>query len=87
MLRAHVPPAGLAVTQAVITQSIDDLTPAIYTLQASGYVQILGYKTGEDFWNTLKHPIALGKMVVFQEQRMLVDKVIDKRTEDPAAKP
>ncbi|MBM0106899.1 DUF2914 domain-containing protein [Steroidobacter sp. S1-65] len=26
-LRAHVPPAGLAVTQAVITQSIDDLTP------------------------------------------------------------
>lgn len=27
VLRAHVPPAGLAVTQAVITQSIDDLTP------------------------------------------------------------
>lgn len=27
VLRAHVPPAGLAVTQAVITQSIVDLTP------------------------------------------------------------
>jgi hypothetical protein len=27
LLRAHVPPAGLAVTQAVITQSIADLTP------------------------------------------------------------
>lgn len=27
LLRAHVPPAGLAVTQAVITQSISDLTP------------------------------------------------------------
>ena len=27
VLRAHVPPAGLAVTQAVITQSIDELTP------------------------------------------------------------
>lgn len=27
VLRAHVPPAGLAVTQAVITQSIADLTP------------------------------------------------------------
>ena len=26
-LRAHIPPAGLAVTQAVITQSIDDLAP------------------------------------------------------------
>jgi hypothetical protein len=26
-LRAHVPPAGLAVTQGVITQTIDDLTP------------------------------------------------------------
>lgn len=56
---------------------IEDLTPAIYALQASGYVQILGNKTGEDFWNTLKYPIALGKMVVFHEQRMLVDKVID----------
>ena len=27
LLRAHIPPAGLAVTQSVITQSIDDLTP------------------------------------------------------------
>lgn len=27
MLRAHIPPAGLAVTQAVVTQSIDGLTP------------------------------------------------------------
>ena len=27
LLRAHIPPAGLTVTQAVITQSIDDLTP------------------------------------------------------------
>lgn len=27
VLRAHVPPAGLAVTQAVITQSIEELTP------------------------------------------------------------
>lgn len=27
LLRAHIPPAGLAVTQAVITQSIDNLTP------------------------------------------------------------
>lgn len=27
VLRAHVPPAGLAVTQAVITQSISELTP------------------------------------------------------------
>jgi hypothetical protein len=26
-LRAHIPPAGLAVTQAVMTQSIEDLTP------------------------------------------------------------
>jgi hypothetical protein len=26
-LRAHIPPAGLAITQAVITQSIDDLVP------------------------------------------------------------
>jgi Family of unknown function (DUF5924)/Protein of unknown function (DUF2914) len=26
-LRAHIPPAGLVVTQAVVTQSIDDLTP------------------------------------------------------------
>ncbi|HMN46458.1 MAG TPA: DUF5924 family protein [Povalibacter sp.] len=26
-LRAHIPPAGLAVTQAVVTQSIDELTP------------------------------------------------------------
>jgi hypothetical protein len=26
-LRAHIPPAGLAVTQAVITQSLDELTP------------------------------------------------------------
>jgi hypothetical protein len=34
LLRAHVPPAGLAVTQAVITQSITDRTPgpAIRTL-------------------------------------------------------
>ena len=26
-LRSHIPPAGLAVTQAVITQTLDDLTP------------------------------------------------------------
>ncbi|MET0533381.1 MAG: DUF5924 family protein [Steroidobacter sp.] len=37
LLRAHVPPAGLAVTQAVITQSIDDLTPgpAVRSLTAA----------------------------------------------------
>lgn len=36
-LRAHIPPAGLAVTQAVITQSLDDLTPGapVRTLTAS----------------------------------------------------
>jgi hypothetical protein len=36
-LRAHIPPAGLAVTQAVITQSLDDLTPgpSVRTLTAS----------------------------------------------------
>jgi hypothetical protein len=35
-LRPHIPPAGLAVTQAVITQSIDDLTPgpAVRSLSA-----------------------------------------------------
>lgn len=37
LLRAHVPPAGLAVTQAVITQSIADRTPgpAIRTLSTA----------------------------------------------------
>lgn len=37
MLRAHVPPAGLAVTQAVITQSITDRTPgpAVRSLTAA----------------------------------------------------
>jgi hypothetical protein len=36
-LRAHIPPAGLAVTQAAITQSLDDLTPgpAVRTLTAN----------------------------------------------------
>ncbi|MBB6093337.1 hypothetical protein HNQ60_002215 [Povalibacter uvarum] len=62
VLRAHIPPAGLAVTQAVITQTIDDLTPgaAIRSLSSS---ELAG---GVVAFVAIRAPSGVAQSIVFE---------------------
>jgi hypothetical protein len=62
LLRAHVPPAGLAVTQAVITQSIVDRTPgpAVHTLTSAE----LG--AGVVAFAAIRAPSGVAQSIVFE---------------------
>lgn len=62
LLRAHVPPAGLAVTQAVITQSIVDRTPgpAVQTLTSAE----LG--AGVVAFAAIRAPSGVAQTVIFE---------------------
>lgn len=62
LLRAHVPPAGLAVTQAVITQSIDDLTPGppVRSLTAEDLA------TGVVAFAAIRAPSGVAQSIVFE---------------------
>jgi len=61
-LRAHVPPAGLAVTQAAITQTIDDLTPgeAIRTLTQAEL------ERGVVAFVAVRAPMGVAQSIVFE---------------------
>src|SRR5262249_32127763 len=62
VLRAHVPPAGLAVTQAVITQSITDRTPGapVRTLTKS---DLAG---GVVAFAAIRAPMGVAQSIVFE---------------------
>lgn len=62
LLRAHVPPAGLAVTQAVITQSIVDRTPgpAVRTLTATELA------AGVVAFAAIRAPSGVAQSIVFE---------------------
>jgi hypothetical protein len=62
VLRAHVPPAGLAVTQAVITQSITDRTPgpAVRSLTTAELA------TGVIAFAAIRAPSGVAQSIVFE---------------------
>lgn len=61
-LRSHIPPAGLAVTEAVITQSIDELTPGI-AVQALTTDQL---EAGVVAFIAIRAPRGVAQSVVFE---------------------
>jgi Family of unknown function (DUF5924)/Protein of unknown function (DUF2914) len=60
--RAHIPPAGLAVTQAVITQSIDELTPG----SAVRSLTDAELRTGVIAFVAIRAPSGLSQEIVFE---------------------
>jgi hypothetical protein len=62
VLRAHVPPAGLAVTQAVITQSLIDRTPG----QAVRSLSAAELATGVIAFAAIRAPSGVAQSIVFE---------------------
>jgi hypothetical protein len=60
--RAHIPPAGLAVTQAVITQSIDELTPG----SAVRLLTDAELRAGVIAFVAIRAPSGLSQEIVFE---------------------
>jgi hypothetical protein len=61
-LRAHVPPAGLAVTQAVVTQSVIDLTPGPQVRELT-MEQLAG---GVTVFVAIRAPSGVSQSIVFE---------------------
>jgi hypothetical protein len=62
MLRSHVPAAGLVVTQAVITQSIDELTPGVAVKQLTS----AELEQGVIAFVAIRAPMGLAQSIIFE---------------------